>query len=232
MPFNFTVTTDGYPVPTLSKTGTLPAGVTFTDNGDGTAHRRHAGQICRGYLRSYSQGRLICRHGYAGVQSTITLAPTINKIPTKTAHVGNSFNMTIDTSDGYTTPALTESGLLPNGLTFVDNGNGQATLSGTPNVGSGGSYAVTVTATNALGSSSQTFTLKVDEGPVITSASSATATQAQPFNFQVTATGYPAPRLTKLGSLPRGLTWKASTGTISGTPASRYRRHVQLRDYS
>ena len=33
----FTVTTTGYPVPVISATGTLPAGVTLVDHGDGTA---------------------------------------------------------------------------------------------------------------------------------------------------------------------------------------------------
>jgi hypothetical protein len=33
----FTVTTDGFPAPILTETGTLPAGVKFTDNHDGTA---------------------------------------------------------------------------------------------------------------------------------------------------------------------------------------------------
>jgi Putative Ig domain len=33
----FTVTTTGFPAPALTGTGALPAGVTFTDNGDGTA---------------------------------------------------------------------------------------------------------------------------------------------------------------------------------------------------
>ena len=33
----FTVTTTASPVPSLSESGALPAGVTFTDNGDGTA---------------------------------------------------------------------------------------------------------------------------------------------------------------------------------------------------
>ena len=34
---SFTVTTSGTPTPSISKTGTLPSGVTFTDNGNGTA---------------------------------------------------------------------------------------------------------------------------------------------------------------------------------------------------
>ena len=48
-------------------------------------------------------------------------------------------------------PALTESGALPAGLTFTDNGNGTATIAGTPAAGSGGSYPITITATNAAG---------------------------------------------------------------------------------
>jgi hypothetical protein len=36
-PLNFTVEASGNPLPGLTKTGTLPAGATFSDNGDGTA---------------------------------------------------------------------------------------------------------------------------------------------------------------------------------------------------
>ena len=36
-PGTFTVTTAGGPVPAITSSGTLPPGVTFTDNGDGTA---------------------------------------------------------------------------------------------------------------------------------------------------------------------------------------------------
>lgn len=38
-PGTFTVTTGGFPHPTLSEVGALPSGFTFTDNGDGTAGR-------------------------------------------------------------------------------------------------------------------------------------------------------------------------------------------------
>ena len=53
---------------------------------------------------------------------------------------------------------------LPAGVTFVDNGNGTGTLSGTPAAGTGGIYALTFTATNSVGSSApQAFTLTVNE---------------------------------------------------------------------
>ena len=60
------------------------------------------------------------------------------------------------------TPALSESGNLPSGVMFTDNGNGRATLSGTPAAGTGGTYTFTITATNGVSpDATQTFTLTV-----------------------------------------------------------------------
>jgi len=103
-------------------------------------------------------------------------------------------------------------------VTFTNNGDGTASIAGTPNVGSGGSYSITVTATSSSGTTSQTFTLKVNEAPAITSAATANATQGMPFSFQVTASGFPAPTISKTGTLPAGISFQASTGTFSGTP--------------
>ena len=55
------------------------------------------------------------------------------------------------TTTGAPTPALTETGALPAGITFTDNGNGTATIAGTATSGTGGSYPITITATNAVG---------------------------------------------------------------------------------
>ena len=68
-------------------------------------------------------------------------------------------------------------GALPAGVGFADNGNGTATLSGTPDPGTTGVYPLTVTAANGvLPNATQTFTLTVNQGPAITSANSATFT--------------------------------------------------------
>ncbi len=45
------------------------------------------------------------------------------------------------------------------GLSFTSNGNGTATLSGTPT--KPGTYTLTITAKNSIGSAVQTFTLTV-----------------------------------------------------------------------
>ena len=218
VPFSFTVTTDGYPAPKLTKTGALPPGVTFTNNGDGTA--TIAGTPSMSAVGAYPL--TIKAKSTAGTTTqaftlTITMAPVIKPITTKTAHVGAAFSMTA-TASGSPTPALTESGTLPNGLTFTDNGDGTATIAGTPAVGSGGSYSITVTATNTLGTTSKTFTLKVDEAPAITSAATANATVGSPFLFQITDTGFPDPTISKTNALPRGITFQAGAETFSGTP--------------
>src|ERR1700719_1652948 len=42
-------------------------------------------------------------------------------------------------------PNIKESGALPGGILFTDNGDGTATISGTSASGSGGSYAIMIT---------------------------------------------------------------------------------------
>ena len=64
-------------------------------------------------------------------------------------------------TSGSPTPSLTESGTLPSGVSFTDNGNGTATIAGTPANGTQGSYPLTITASNGLTPATQTFTLTV-----------------------------------------------------------------------
>jgi hypothetical protein len=66
---------------------------------------------------------------------------------------------------GYPIPTLSEAGSLPSGITFVDNGNGTATLAGTPTAGTEGVYNLTFRAINNVGSglASQSFTLTVNQ---------------------------------------------------------------------
>jgi len=87
-----------------------------------------------------------------GASLTLTehVAPTIISANTASSIVGLAFSDTIYTN-GYPAPAITETGALPTGLTFVDNGNGTATLSGTPATGTGALYPITITATSSSG---------------------------------------------------------------------------------
>src|SRR6185503_2020369 len=79
--------------------------------------------------------------------------------------VGVAGSFTIGTAASY--PAVTglsESGALPAGLSFTDNGDGTASIDGTPSIGSGWTYGLRITASNGSDpDASQAFTLTVLE---------------------------------------------------------------------
>ena len=128
------------------------------------------------------------------------------------------------TTTGLPTPALTESGALPSGVTFTDNQNGTATLSGTPAPNTGGTYNLTFTAANGvLPNATQSFILTVTQAPAITSANNTTFTVGAAGSFTVTTTGFPTPALTESGALPSGVSFVDNgngTATLSGIPSA------------
>lgn len=146
-------------------------------------------------------------------------APVITGPVTATATVGAAYSTAITTT-GTPTPALTESGTLPPGLTFKDNADGTATLAGTPAAGSGGSYPLTINAANGAGKATHALTLTVSQAPSFTSKAGAAAGILTPFSFTVTTTGSPAANLTESGTLPPGFKFTPAsngTATITGT---------------
>ena len=77
----------------------------------------------------------------------------------------------------------------------MDNGDGTGTLAGTPAVGSGGVYPITITASNGVApEANQSFTLTVDEPPSITSGAGTTFTTGSAGTFTVTTGGLSRPR--------------------------------------
>jgi hypothetical protein len=155
-------------------------------------------------------------------QLTVLAAPAITSAKTLTENTGTAFSFTVKTS-GYPAPAITGTSVpsLPSGVTLVDQGNGTAILSGTAPVGTSGAYAISLVANNGVGSpATQSFSLKLDEPPAITSGNSVTVQRGVAMTpFALTATGYPAPGITATG-LPGGLTVKTINGGryIGGTP--------------
>ncbi len=221
----FTVTTGGYPAPALSETGALPSGVTFTDNGDGTATL--AGTAANGtagpYSISFTASNGIGSDANQPFLLTVISAPVITSASSTTFVAGSPGTFTV-TADGVPVPSLTYTGTLPAGVTFTDNGDGTATIAGTPGTGTGGSYSLAITAANGVGTNGhQSFTLDVNEAPTITSAASTTFTAGGPESFVFTTTGVPAPALTELGPLPSGVSFNDNgdgTATLSGTPGA------------
>ncbi len=147
---------------------------------------------------------------------TASAVPAITSASSATFMVGVAGSFTV-TATGEPTPSLSASAL-PSGITFVDNGNGTGTLSGTPTVS--GAFGITFTASNGAGSTTQSFTLTVDQAPVITSASNTTFLAGVPSSFTVTTSGFPTPSLTEVGALPAlfFVNNGNGTGTLAGTP--------------
>jgi hypothetical protein len=88
---------------------------------------------------------------------TVNQAAAITSAGITTFTAGKFGTFTVTTT-GFPTSALSETGALPPGVTFVDDGNGTATLAGTPAAGIVGAYGVAFTATNGV-DSTQSFTL-------------------------------------------------------------------------
>jgi hypothetical protein len=223
-PFSFTVQTNGLPDPSLTETGTLPSGVTFTDNGDGTATLAGTPGADTGgsYPITITAANQVGSPATQSFTLVVNQAPAITSADSASAPVGSALDFEVTTS-GFPAPALFESGPLPTGVSFTDNGNGTATLAGTPGSGTDGSYPITLTATNEVSPpGTQSFTLVVGtQPPAFTSASSATFTVGQHGTFTVATSGSPPVTITKKGAVPAGLTLVANgngTDTLSGTP--------------
>jgi len=84
--------------------------------------------------------------------------PVFTSAPSYSASKGTAGSFTV-TATGTPTPTLTETGSLPAGVIFTDNGDGTGTLSIASTTSALGTWTFTITATNSLGSTKQVFTL-------------------------------------------------------------------------
>ena len=218
---SYTVATTRLPTPSISESGFLPGGVTFTDNGDGTATL--AGTPTRqGGIHHRVPGAKHREPGcipilLADDKSTSPRSPAGTRSPSMPGTVGSFARTTV----GYPVPAISEAGSLPSGVTFQDNGNGTATLSGTPTAS--GVYHLIITAQNRISFNATqvlTLTVVVSILPVRTRPRSRWAWRGR---SPMTASGNPNPTFLESGSLPGGVTFHDNgngTAMLSGTPTA------------
>lgn len=196
-PGSFSVVAVGNPTPTLSVSGALPSGVTFTPATGvlaGTPANGTAGvynlvfTAANGNLPNATQNFTLT---VAGVPPTITSANST----TFTELINGSFTVT---ATGSATITYTISGALPTGVTF---NTATGVLSGVPDALSAPSYPLVITASNGFApNATQNFTLNVSDtaasyGTVYTYENTATAAigdnncaSPQDFNFVVPQT--------------------------------------------
>ena len=164
----FEVTVSGYPLPWVWKySGILPQGMSFSD-GDGCA-------IISGTPQPGTAGTYVLNletwnpygRAYQTFTLTVTESPTITSGNSTTFNVGSNGTFKVTTT-GYPAPTVSvSSGSLPSGVSFNET---TATLSGTPDYGTAGTYELTFTADNGVEpAASQIFTLTVlnQHAPII-----------------------------------------------------------------
>ncbi len=162
-PRRFTVTTTGFPWPAVQALGALPTGVSFVDNGDGTATL--VGTAAVSTDGSYPL-QLTASSGFgADAQQFFTLivdsSPEFTSASKASFVLGGQGSFTV-TTVGNPLASISVTGALPAGVTLTDHHDGTAVLSGKPGPGTVGTYVVTLSAANGVGSpATQSFALVV-----------------------------------------------------------------------
>ena len=106
---------------------------------------------------------------------TYGTAPSITSGDTTSGTAGQAMTPFTVTTTGTPTPALTNTGALPNGVSFTDNTNGTATLAGTPT--ETGTFPLVITAANGVApNATQNFTVTISPQPVVPVGTSTTVT--------------------------------------------------------
>ena len=159
----------------LSISGSLPAGVRFTDLGNGTASFAGTPALDAGGVYSLT---ITADNGAQSLQVftlTVDTPPSITSQSAVVFGVGlfSSFDVTTTGFPTGPTLTLTTIGSLPPGVNFVDNGDGTATIFGTPT--QTGKYEFLIVANNGISpTDTQTFTVDViNEVPTFDTPASA-----------------------------------------------------------
>lgn len=235
---SFTITTTTEPdsaATSLEETGALPAGVTFTDNGNGSA--TIAGTPATGTGAVYDLA-ITASNSFPPTATqqfvlTVQEAPAFTSGSSASLSTGAPGSFMIEAS-GYPQPTISQSGRLPAGVGFkAGAANGTAILAGEPAASAKGVYALTLTASNGVGSAaSQQLALTVDEAPAFTNRTAATFKVGHSETFEISVAGYPAPTIKLTGRVPKGLKFKASAdgrATISGKPSKGSQGRYELK---
>jgi hypothetical protein len=161
----FTAAASGNPTPTVQWQVSTNGGTTFTNIAGATS-------TTLSFIAQLSQNGNLYQAVFTNSWSTATTAAamlTLIQGPSITSAAGTTFTVNSPgtftvTAAGSPSPSLSESGALPSGIAFTDNGNGTATLAGTPAAATSGSYPITITASNGAGSNAtQNFALMVSQ---------------------------------------------------------------------
>lgn len=176
--------------PKLPGSGTPGGSVTFTYSGkDGSSTTMCASVTLSGSVATCTDGPFTAAHGpytvsaaysptsnYLASRASIpecmqkcapaTVPPNDSGLaitsPGTATFTANSPGSVTVTTTGSPTAQVSEQGALPAGVVFAAGSDGTATITGSPHLGTGGTYKVTLTASNGIApNATQAFTLTV-----------------------------------------------------------------------
>lgn len=172
----------GSPAPAVTATG-LPAGVELRQDPGGQWHL--AGTPAPGTGGRHTVTVTVDNGVLTPATATTTLTvrePVTGVVaPVANLRAGTPAVVTVRAHGGWPTPAaLSVIGTLPDGLRFVDQGDGTGQVLGTPTAAAVGSWQVTILGDNGVGTARTTLTLAVAAAPAPAVSPAAPALAAAP----------------------------------------------------
>jgi hypothetical protein len=233
----FAIAATGDPLPAITlASGTLPAGINFTSSqvaGPGNATLDNLGPgippngVYNITLQAQNSAGTVTQ-AFTVIVGTM-LQITSPAVANFTYGLPGSF--TVTASGPAPIQYTYDPRILPAGLTFQDNGDGTATISGTPLDGSppppctpiaGGPCGVTASDSVTSAFQALQITLRYPPRPVVTSANAVTFVAGRPNSFLITASGATSPLdITMPCGAPSWLNLQDNhdgTAVLSGTP--------------
>ena len=180
-------------------------------------------------IRATDLGALFVETTFMVTVNPVSDPPTFTSTPVTTAIEDSPYTYNIVTNDPDTGDTLTITApTLPTWLSIVDNGNGTATLSGTPLNGNVGINNITLRVNDGTTDADQIFTITVtntNDVPFFTSAPITTAAQDTLYTYNITASDPDLGAVLNITAptLPAWLTFTDNgngTATLSGTPTN------------
>ncbi len=163
---------------------------------------------------------------------TDTEVPSFTSTPVTQATVDVAYTYDVAVTDPEGDAVTITAPVLPEWLTLKDNGDGTATLTGTPAAGDAGDHAVSLEASDGSNSALQDFTVTVAESPpaggnaapTFTSKAGTSATEGETYTYDIEASDDDGDALAiSATALPGWLTLTDNgdgTATLSGTPGA------------
>lgn len=161
-------------------------------------------------------------------EPAVNTPPGFTSVPVTSATAGVAYTYTITASDDDSDPLTFAAGTKPAWLTLTDNGDGTATLAGTPDAADVGNHPVSLQVSDGVDGDQQDFTITVasvppdNDPPSFTSTAVLEATEDAAYTYNVTAEDSDNDTLTITApTLPDWLELTDNgdgTATLTGTP--------------